>query len=76
MGVGIMRDYTIKRRNLNVSHTLGCVSRNNSKPSIGSSGHSGGTSPGQTRKKPMDLREREHEEGGWGEGGGVYPVCV
>ena len=33
----------------------GCVGRNNSEPSSGSSGHAGGTSPGQTRKKPKDL---------------------
>ena len=52
MGVGIMRDYTLKRRDLNVSHTLGYVGRNKSKHSIGSSGHTGGTKPGQTIKKP------------------------
>jgi hypothetical protein len=38
MGVGIMRYSTIKRRDLNVSYTLGCAGRNNSKTSIGSSG--------------------------------------
>ena len=59
MGVGIMRDYTLKRRDLNSSHTLGCAGRNNSKSSIGSSGHVGGTRPGQTRKKPKDLSVRE-----------------
>ena len=47
---------------------------NNSKPS-GSSGHVGGTRPGQTRKKPKDLSAREREERGCGEGGGVYDVC-
>ncbi len=53
---------TLKRRDLNDSHTLGYVGRNNSETSIGSSGHTGDTSPGQTRKKPMDLNEREREE--------------
>ena len=48
MGVGIMRELTLKRRDLNSSCTLGCAGRNNSNPSIGSSGHPGGTSPGQT----------------------------
>ncbi len=38
---------------------------------IGSSGHTGGTRSGQTRKKPKDLSEREREERGRGEGGGV-----
>ena len=46
-------------------------SRNNSKTSSGSSGHVGGTRPGQTRKKPMDLITLEREEGGCWEGGGV-----
>ena len=58
-----------------VSHTLGCVGRKNGKPSNGSSGHVGGTSPGQTRKKPKDLSVCEREERGRGEGEGVY-VCV
>ena len=54
------------------------MGRNNSKSSTGSSGHAGGTRPGQTRKKPEGLTrsEREREEGGCGEGGGVYPVCM
>ena len=39
MGVGVMRDCTLKRRDLNTSYTLG----------------SGDTRPGQTRKKPEDL---------------------
>ena len=42
----------------------------NSKSSGGSSGHDGGTKPGQTRKKPKDLSSREREEWVWG-GGGV-----
>ncbi len=59
-------------RDLNGSHTLGFVGRNNSNPSIGSSSHVGDTRPGQTRKKPKDLSTREREERGCGEGGGVY----
>ncbi len=47
----------------------------NSKPRIGSSGHIGGTRPGQTLKKPKDLSTREREDRGRGEGGGVYGVC-
>jgi hypothetical protein len=43
---------------------------------IGSSGHDGGTRPGQTCKKPKDLSSREREERGRGEGGGVYPVTL
>ena len=63
---------------LNVSHTLCCPGRTNSKPSTGSSGHAGGTTPGQTRKKPKDLSAREREERGRGEGagGGVHAVCM
>ncbi len=81
MGVGIMRDLTLKRRDLNTSHTLCCAGRTNSKTSRGSSGHAGGTTPGQTRKrckKPKDLSAREREERGRGEGagGGVYDVCM
>ena len=58
-----------------------CVARveinsNNSKTISGCSGHAGGTGPGQTRKKPMDLSVREREERGRGEGGGVYAVCM
>ena len=34
---------------------MGCVGRNNSKSSSGSSGHVRTTRPGQTRKKPKDL---------------------
>jgi hypothetical protein len=41
MGVGIMRDETLKRRDLNSSHTLGCVGRNNSERGSGFSGHGG-----------------------------------
>jgi hypothetical protein len=47
-------------------------------PSLGSgsSGHTGGTSPGQTRKKPKDLSTRERENRGCGEGGGLYVVYI
>ena len=41
----------------------------------GSTGHSGDTRSGQTRKKPKDLSALEREERGCGEGGGVYAVC-
>ena len=43
---------------------------------VGSSGHTGGKRPGQTRKKPMELSSREREDRGCGEGGGVYAVCM
>ena len=55
---------------------MGCEGRKNGKPSRGSSGHAGGTRPGQTRKKPKDLSAREREERGRGEGGGVYAMCM
>jgi hypothetical protein len=50
------------------------VGRNNSKTSIGSRGHVGGTRSGQTWKKTKDLSTREGEERGRGGGGGVYVV--
>ncbi len=75
MGVGIMRDHTLKRRDLKVSYPLGWTGRNNSKSSNGSSGHTRGTRPGQTPKKPKDLSVREDEDRGCGVGGGVYTVC-
>ncbi len=50
------------------------MGRNDRKSSSGSSGHAGGTSPGQTRKKPKDLSAREREERGRWEGGGLYDV--
>ena len=74
MGVGIMRDSTLKRRHLIVSHTLGCAGRNNSNPSIGSDGHAGSTRPDQTRKTPKDLSTREREERGRGESVGFHTV--
>jgi hypothetical protein len=49
MGVGVMRDQTLKRRDLNASHTLGCVGKTYSKHG---SGHAGGKRPCQTEKKP------------------------
>ncbi len=67
---------------LGSTHTLGYVGRNDSNPSIGSSGHVLGTRPGQTRKKSKDLSPREREERGRGGGGShsvtgsVYVVCL
>ncbi len=69
---GIMRDETIKRRDLNVSLTLGYEGRKYNKSSSGTCGHTGGTRPGQTRNKPEDLSVREREERGRGKGGGGY----
>jgi hypothetical protein len=71
MGVGIMKDETLKRRDLNDSHTLGSAGRTYNKPR---SGHTGGRRPGQTLKKPKDLSVCDREECGRGEGGGVYVV--
>ncbi len=48
------------------------MGRNNIKSSLGSSGHTGDTKPGQTRKKPKDLSTREREERGRGDGGGLF----
>jgi hypothetical protein len=45
-------DSTVSTR---LVYTLGSAGRKNSKPSIGSHGHAGGTRPGQTRKTPKDL---------------------
>ena len=50
------------------------MGRNNSKSSSGSSGHTGGTRPGQTHKKTKDLSVREREKGGCGKGGGMYDL--
>ena len=54
------------------------MGRTNSKSSVGSSGHTGGTTSGQTRQKPKDLSAREREERGRGEGegGDVYDVSM
>ncbi len=54
MGVGQPCIYILFRSRF-TSDTLGCTDRNNSNPTNGSRGHIGGTSPGQTRKKPKDL---------------------
>ena len=43
------------------------MGKKNGKSSSGSSGHTGGTRPGQTLKKPKDLSTREREEHGCGE---------
>jgi hypothetical protein len=71
-----MSDSTLKRRDLNSSHGLGCVVRHNCKPRTGSRGHVGVTSPVQTLKKTEDQSERKREESGRGEDGGVYDVCM
>ena len=76
MGVGVMRDSSLKRRDLHASHTLGCAGRKNSKPNIGIRGHSGGTRPGQTRKTPKNLSAHESEESGREESVGLYVVCT
>ena len=53
------------------------MGRNNSKTSSGSSGQPRDTNPRQTCQKPKpDLSSREREEGGRGECGGVYTVCM
>jgi hypothetical protein len=66
----------LKRRDLNSSYILGCSGRNNSKPSVGSSGQAEDTRSGQTRKKPKDLSTREREERGCGSGGVLYVVYM
>ena len=58
------------------SHTLGCTGRKNSKSSIGSHGHAGGTRPDQTRKTTKNLSEHESEECGRGESVGLYAVYM
>ena len=50
------------------------MGRNNSELNNGSSGHAGGTRPGETRKTPKDLSAREREEHMRGEGVGLYAV--
>ena len=42
----------------------------------GSSGHTGGTRPGQTPKKPKDLSVCNREDRGCGKGGSVYSVYI
>jgi hypothetical protein len=53
MGVGVMRDKTLKRRDLNVSHTLGSTRIKNSNPNDGSSGH--------VDRDPDSVPEKSHE---------------
>jgi hypothetical protein len=48
-------------RDLNISHTLGCVGRKNSRPSIGSHGHDGDTTSDQTLKTQKDLSTHESD---------------
>ena len=57
-------------------HTLGCAGRKNSKPSIGSHGHTGGTRPDKIHKGPKDLSVHESEECGCGESVGLYSVYM
>ena len=56
----------LNRRDLNVSDTLGCVGRKNSKPIIE------GLVVSQSLKKPKDLSSRERDERGCGERGGMH----
>jgi hypothetical protein len=53
-----------KRRDLNSSYTRGCVGRNNIKSSLGSSGHTGDTRPGEERGRGDFF--------GRGDGGGLF----
>ena len=76
MIVGTMKDYKLKLRILHVSDTQVCAGRKHSTPSIGCHGQAGDTRPGQTRKTPKDLRTREREERGRGEGVGLYAVHI
>ncbi len=46
------------------------------RPSIGSHGHAGGTSPDQARKTPKDLSAHESEERGCGESVGFHAVYM
>ena len=55
MGVGIMRDETLKRRDLNASHTLGCVGKTYRKTS-------GGHSAGVTEETWSDAQETKGPE--------------
>ena len=50
------------------------MGRKNSKTSIGSLGHTGGTRPGQTRKTTKNLSTHDREDRGCGEGVGLYAV--
>ena len=72
----MMRDQTLKRRDLNSSHTLGCTRKTDSKTNPSGHDGEGDSRPGQTRKKPRDLSVYDREECGCGEGGGVYDVFI
>jgi hypothetical protein len=75
MGVGIMRDETLKRRDLNVSYTLvEWVKHTVSLVVV--TGYKRDRRLGQIRKKPKDLSVCHREERGCGEGGGVSVVVV
>ena len=52
LGVDVMRDKTLKRRDLNVSHTLGSEDKTDSKTNPSGHDTEGDSRPGQTRKKP------------------------
>jgi hypothetical protein len=52
------------------------VGRKNSKTSLGSHGHVGGTRPGQTWKTTKNLSVHDGEERGCGEGVGLYVVYI
>jgi hypothetical protein len=69
MDVGITRNKTLKRRDLNDWHALDCAGKTYSKPS---SGHAGGRRPGQTRKKPP---ESMWSWGAWAWGGWGCVCC-
>ena len=76
MGVGVMRDESLKRRDLNSSHTLGSSGKKNSKPNIGIHDHPGNTRPDQTHKTPKNLSTHESEDRGREESVGLYDVCI
>jgi hypothetical protein len=70
-----MRDETLKRRDLNVSHTLGYTVKQTETVRLVVVTEDV-RRPGQTHKKPKDLSVCDREERGRGEGGGVYAVCI
>ena len=76
MGVDVMRDQILKRRDLNTSRTLGCTGTTDGNPNPNGHDTEGDCSPGQTHKKPRDLSVYDREDRGCGEGGGVYVVSV
>ena len=76
MGVDVMRDQTLKPRDLNVSHTLDCVGKTDSNPNPSGNDTEGDSRSGETHEKPRDLSVFDREECGRGEGGGVYVECM